>query len=349
MASKRYSDKELQVFLWVILPYITGMNSILFGECLYTGIKTFLVPFSLSALYLFGAYFVFGIVAVLIQKRFPANHDLFRRIGVMLPVFYLMNILLVTGIYDFYRLINPVDCTVISGNFWWAMAFGCLASTVITFLNEGIVNWDRWKASVTETEQLKNAYQKTRLLGLKGQINPHFLFNCFNSLSSLINEDEEKAERFLDEMTKVHRYMLRGADDQLVSLEDELKFAGSYLFLTNVRFGEAIKANIEVDGNISQKFLPPLSLQVILENIIYTNSASKSSPLWLSISAGEDGLLIRNTVQTRDRNDSSGLEEGLDNLITKYRLLHVADVRVEETSGERKIFLPLMPNKEVGI
>ncbi len=349
MASKRYSDKELQVFLWVILPYITGMNSILFGECLFTGVKSFIVPFCLSALYLFCAYFIFGVVAVLIQKRFPANHDLFRRIGVMLPVFYLMNILLVTGMYDFYRLIKPADCTAISANFWWAMAFGCLASTVITFLNEGIVNWDRWKASVTETEQLRNAYQKTRLLGLKGQINPHFLFNCFNSLSSLINEDEEKAERFLDEMTKVHRYMLRGADDQLVSLEDELKFAGSYLFLTNVRFGEAIKANIEVNGNMSQKFLPPLSLQVILENIIYTNSASKSSPLLLSISVGEDGLVIKNTVQTRDRNDGIGLEEGLDNLITKYRLLHVADVRVEETSGERKIFLPLMSNKEVGI
>jgi sensor histidine kinase YesM len=349
MASKRYSDKELQVFVWVILPYITGMNSILFEQCVFTGFKSFIVPFFLSAAYLFAVYFIFGLVAVLIQRRFPASHDLFRRIGVMLPVFYLMNVLLVTGIYDFYRLIRAVDCTPISANFWGAVAFGCLASTVITFLNEGIVNWDKWKASVTETEQLKNAYQKTRLLGLKGQINPHFLFNCFNSLSSLINEDEGKAVRFLDEMTKVHRYMLRGADDQLVSLDDELKFANSYLFLTNVRFGEAIKAAIEVGGNIGEKFLPPLSLQVILENIIYTNTASKSSPLSLSITAAEDGLVIRNTVRTRDRVEATGLEEGLDNLITKYRLLHVSAIRVEETSGERKIFLPLMSSKEAGV
>lgn len=345
--SKRYSDKEMKVFFWIIAPYTLAMMSIVFGECIFSGIRTFGIAFFLTAAYLFIAYSVFGLVAVLIQRRFPANNDLFRRVGIILPIFYVMNILLVTGLYGFFNFIKPFACVPVNNNLLWAIGYGCLASTVITFLNEAIVNWDRWKASVTETEQLQNAYQKTKLLGLKGQINPHFLFNCFNSLSSLISEDEEKAEQFLDEMTKVHRYMLRGDDDQLVTLEEELKFVQSYLFLTNVRFGEAIIAKIDVSSAIREKYLPPLSLQVILENIIYTNTASKSSPLRLSISDDGDNIIIRNSVQTKITRDASGFEEGLDNLITKYKLLHVADITVNETGAERIIILPLLEEKEV--
>lgn len=350
MALSRYSNKEIQIFFWVIIPYVIGINTIVFGECIYGSLKLFATFFGLSTLYLFCVYFFFGLVAVVIQRRFPANHDLFKRIGIMLPVFYLMNILLLTGLYSFYDFVKPNNCLPKLENFWWAFAFGCVSSTVITFLNEAIVNWDRWKNSVTETEQLKNAYQKTKLLGLKGQINPHFLFNCFNSLSSLISEDEERAELFLDEMTKVHRYMLRGDDDQLVTLNEELKFAQSYLYLTNVRFGEAIKATVNVDDEMRDKYLPPLSLQVILENIIYTNTATRSSPLMLEISSDDDQtLLITNSVQSRMRKDTGGFEEGLDNLITKYKLLHASGVTVHESETERTIVLPLLDKKEVAI
>jgi ligand-binding sensor domain-containing protein/sensor histidine kinase YesM len=343
----RYSDKELQVFLWVIIPYTLGMNTIVFGDCIYSGLTTFAISFVVSVVYLFVVYSIFGLVAVIIQRRFPANNDLFRRVGLMLPIFYVMNVLLVTGFYKLFNFLKPVDCTPINNNVLLAIGFACLASTVITFLNEAMANWDRWKASVTETDQLKNAYQKTKLLGLKGQINPHFLFNCFNSLSSLISEDEEKAELFLDEMTKVHRYMLRGDDDQLVTLEEELRFVQSYLYLTNVRFGEAIIARIDVSDSVRQKYVPPLSLQVILENTIYTNTASKSSPLRLTITDDGKNVVIMNSVQTKLSKDASGFEEGLDNLITKYKLLHVADITVDERSAERIIILPLLEEKEV--
>ena len=123
-------------------------------------------------------------------------------------------------------------------------------STVITFINEGMANWENWKNSLSESEKLKNAYQRSKLLGLKGQINPHFLFNCFNTLSGLIQENEEEAEKFLDEMTKVHRYLLRGDDEYLVPLADEMKFAAAYLYLTKARFGNAIVTEVNVPKSI---------------------------------------------------------------------------------------------------
>jgi two-component system LytT family sensor kinase len=341
MASKRYSDKELRLFAWVVLPYCFVMNLIVFGPCMFSSLRNIVLSTTLSVAYLFVAYFVFGLTASFIQRRFPSDHDLFKRIGIILPLFYILNIFLVAGLYRYYQQTNWFLCPTQERQFWWALAFGCFASTVITFLNEAAVNWSKWEKAVTETEQLKTAYQKSKLYGLKGQMNPHFLFNCFNSLSELIQEDEEKAERFLSEMTKVHRYLLRTDDEHLVNLEEELKFAQSYLFLIQARFGKAVQVAIDVQPDSTTMQLPPLSLQVILEHIIYTNVATKSRPLALSIFNEEHRLVIRHSLQHKLISSELYHEESLDNLIAKYRLLGAAAVLVEEQGKERIISLPL--------
>jgi sensor histidine kinase YesM len=343
----RYSSKEQQIFLWVIIPYLLAMNSLLFGSCMFSSASAFLLSILVSTAYLFVHYSLCGIVAVLIQRRFPSNQDVFRRISVMLPVFYMMNILMVTGIYGIYGKLIDIGCEPITGNFFWALGFCCLASTLITFLNEAALNWNKWKDAVTETEQLKNAFRKTRLFGLRGQVNPHFLFNCFNSLSSLIQEEPEKAEQFLDEMTRVHRYMLRGEDEHLVSLAEEIKYARSYLSLTKSRFGDAIQVDINVGPEYDKTYLPPLTLQAVIENIIYTNSASKSSPLRLRIRGEGEYLGICNTIQARMSRDPATHDEELDNLVNKYRLLNAPQISIREEGSERKILIPLFKEKEV--
>lgn len=333
-----------------MFPYVAGLNAIVFGSCIFQSLQLFIVSFSLTGIFImFMGYYLFGFVASLIKKRFPHNSDLFRRIGTMLPVFYVMNILLVTGLYTYHNLLNMLSCPALASRFWWAVLYACVTSSILTFINEGVSNWEAWKVSVTETEQLRNNYQKTKLLGLRGQVNPHFLFNCFNSLSSLINEDEAKAERFLNEMTKVHRYMLSCDDEQLVTLEEEVKFARSYLYLTEARFGNAIATSIVIDKEVEMKYLPPLSLHIVLENIIYTNSASKMEPLQIHISSNGNTLVIRNSVCLKCRKENAQSEEGLDNLIKKYKLLNKPAVEINETSTRREIILPLIDKEEVMI
>ena len=135
--------------------------------------------------------------------------------------------------------------------------------------------------------------------------------------------------------------MLRTDDEQLVSLEQELKFARSYLFLIKVRFGQAVNISINVETDIMEKQLPPLSLQVILENIIYTNAAIKSSPLFLAIYNEKTRLIIKNSLQNKVLSNEAYIEEGLDNLIAKYRLLGGMEINVQENTYERIIRLPL--------
>jgi len=346
---KRYSKNEPWIFVWIMIPYVIAMNLILFGSCIMRSLSEFSAAFLTSTIYLFACYFVFGLGAIQIRKQVPAAGDLFKRISIMLPVFYVMNIGLVNGIIFLYNHVHLISCNVKHGIMWWGVLYGCIMSTGITFLNEGVANFEIWKSSLNETERLRNMYKRSKLLGLKGQINSHFLFNCFNTLSGLIDEDEEKAEKFLDEMTKVHRYLLRKDDDMFVSLQDEIKFSVSYLYLIKQRFGSGIEIKMNVAEKSADQLLPPLSMQVVLENIIYTNAVSKNDPLLIDISATDDVLQIRHSIHEKKIVENLGTDEGLDNLVNKYILLKAGVVEIKESEKERMIKLPLIKEMEVAL
>ena len=342
MPVKRYSKQEPIVFLYVMVPYIFIMNLLIFGNCIFESVGIFFKSFALSAIYFCLVYGVFGSVAVMIRNQNPGAGDLFKRVSIMLPVFYAMNIAAIFGAYKFYDAFHWLSCPTKPNMLWWTILYACIMSTVITFINEGMANLEKWKNSLSESDKLKNAYQRSKLLGLKGQINPHFLFNCFNTLSGLIEEDEQEAEKFLDEMTKVHRYLLRGDDEYLVPLLDEIKFASSYLYLTKARFGNAIEVEVDIPKDLLYQRIPPLSMQVILENIIYANALNKKEPLKITIENRDNKkLVITHTLHEKKIVQDMNMHEGLDNLINKYRLLNTEEIEVTETPQKRVIILPL--------
>ena len=350
MQVKRYSKTEPLIFMWVMVPYTVIMNTLVFGTCIFSSLKVFVETLIISLLYFGLMYGVFGTVALMVRKRFPQDGDLFRRILVMLPLFYLMNILAVQCLFILYESINWLSCRPIRNMEWWTSGFGCLASTMLTFVNEAAAGWDKWKTSVTETGRLQRAYQKSRLLSLKRQINPHFLFNCFNTLSSLISEDEKEAEQFLDEMTKVYRYLLKSDEEPLVNLDEELKFIDAYLYLSITRFGSALDVAIDVDEACRHKMIAPLSLQVILENIIYLNAFSKTNPMHIRIYTNtKNTLVIHNTLQPKNSSEAMNYEEALDDLVNKYKLLSQREVEIYETVLQRDIIIPLIEKEEVTV
>ncbi|MGC4100738.1 sensor histidine kinase [Ferruginibacter sp.] len=347
MALKRYSKKEPLVFAWVMVPYIFFLNLLMLGSCIFGSLSLFFKSFFYSGIFIIVIYFLFGMVAILIQKRFAAAGDLFKRISIMLPVFYVMNCLAISALFYLHHKLQLLSCPVKTDMLLWSIIYACLMSTIITFINEGVANWESWKASITEAERIKNVYQRSKVLGLKGQINPHFLFNCFNTLSGLIQEDEAKAEIFLNEMTRVHRYLLRSDDELLVSVDMEIKFAASYLYLAKERFGDAIHIDINVAPADLEKKLPPLSMQVILENIIYTNALSKLNPLHIYIgSTSNNELSIINTIHEKTVVQNYNVDDGLNNLVDKYKILNAGSITIEERDGKRTFLLPFFAKKE---
>ena len=350
MRTPRQLRREIIAAAWIMPPYILVLNILMFGSCVLQSAAEFGKSFLYSGLCLLSAYFIFRSVAMLMRKSVPAPGDLFKRIAYMLPVFYLMTVIMVSSLFSIYEKVKLLDCPVRQGMLWWAIVYGCIISTVLTFINEGVAYWGEWKASLAETERLKNAYRRSKLLGLKGQINPHFLFNCFNTLSGLIQENEAKAEKFLDEMTKVHRYLLRSDDELLVPVAEELKFARSYLYLSKERFGKALQATVAIDDTLMQKLIPPLSMQVILENIIYTNAMDKKNPLSIRIyAADETQLCIANSKQEKIIGKNLNVDEGLDNLVIKYKMLNAPPVTIIDDPNERKLYLAFIELQEVGL
>lgn len=198
-----------------------------------------------------------------------------------------------------------------------------------------------WRKSAIEAEQLRSEKFASQYQSLKDQLNPHFLFNSLNVLSNLVYEDADRSAAFIQKLSKIYRYVLDVQQEQLVSLSQELDFARNYLELQKIRFEENLIFSIKIE-NEKGFLLPPLSLQLLLENAIKHNEASQDHPLFISILQKENELWISNSFQLKStlKNDSPGI--GLSNIRMRYTLLSNRQIEVAQDENEFLVKLPLL-------
>jgi LytS/YehU family sensor histidine kinase len=197
------------------------------------------------------------------------------------------------------------------------------------------------------TKDLERELSQIRFEVLKNQINPHFLFNSLNVLSGLIAKDSEKAQKFIDEFSHIYRYVLETIEQPLVTLGEEIKFARSYIYLQQIRYGESLLFDVHLPASYLDKYLPPLSLQLVLENVIKHNLNSSEQPLHIRISADGESLIIKNNIQLKFSNDQrSGL--GQKNLAKRYAMVttRIPEFRVE--TDDYMVTLPLITEEPYG-
>lgn len=183
---------------------------------------------------------------------------------------------------------------------------------------------------------------------LKNQLDPHFLFNSLNVLSSLIDENPKQAQKFTASMSKIYRYVLEQKDKELVTVEDELEFAKTYCDLLKTRFEDSVDFVFEVRTEDYRRFVVPLCLQLLLENCIKHNFATYSKPLVIKIFSENDTLCIENNLQVREQiKESSGI--GLANIVQRYALLTRRNVFIEKSEDYFKVKLPVLASKPAEI
>ncbi|HUC81703.1 MAG TPA: histidine kinase [Flavisolibacter sp.] len=341
----QYSGKDYLVLAIVILPFTVALNSVLFGGRYFTQWGIFL-PSTLITAFVFSLDFTLcGVLAQMLKRRMAQEEDMPRRLFLMIVCFVLISGIFLLTIFHGYELIPSFNYTYNEKSFIWAYMSMAIVNIFLTLLIEGIYRYNIWRENLKETEKIKKTFTQSQLLGLKSQVNPHFLFNSLNTLSSLISEDEKEAEVFLNEMSKVYRYMLRGDDEQLVPLKTELKFIQSYIHLLGKRFGQSLQVKLNIQEEDKEKLLPPLSLQVLIENAFNQNVMSKADPLLITICSNGTELLVRNSRKPKMISNDMDIESGLDNLVTKYRLLNAASVTIKDEEKQRSIFLPLIDYK----
>ncbi|GAB4036059.1 sensor histidine kinase [Spirosoma gilvum] len=229
--------------------------------------------------------------------------------------------------------------------------FNTLVSVVgtvqIAAVYEGIYLYQRWRISYDEAQELKKVNLQSQLDSLKTQINPHFLFNNLNSLSSLITSDAQQAEQFLDELSSVYRYLLRQNDRDLCPLSDEIQFINAYFHLLKTRFGDGIFMEMDVDERSLICLIPPLTLQLLVENAIKHNIISVGQPLTIRLYTQQENLYVENNLQVKKVAVASN-QVGLQNIMMKYKLLDHPSVTVYQDETTFRVGIPLLtPSTEL--
>jgi len=206
---------------------------------------------------------------------------------------------------------------------------------------EAVLWFKRGQESLIKSEKLEKENSQIRYETLKNQLNPHFLFNSLNVLSSLIKRDTDKAQNFVDEFSSVYRYTLDVIEKPVVELREELDFAKSYLFLQKIRFDNAVNTEIHVDASKLSYLVPPLAVQTLLENAFKHNKATGDHPLKIKICDENYFLIVVNNLQPKIKGtDSKGV--GLTNLRKRYELLGEELPQYSVTEKEYIAKIPLI-------
>lgn len=281
-------------------------------------------------------------VLIYFRNRYPEMHQSQQRI--------LGQLLVCAAVTIVIRFMNIwfYDITLFWGYHFPKAAYlhsifvGLLYLVIVGGVYEGIYYFRKWKQLFYETEALKRESLQTQLDALKAQINPHFLFNNLGSLSSLIMEDQDRAVSFVNELSYVYRYLLQANDKNLTTLRAELKFIEHYFHLLKTRFGDGIKLINSIESEYEEYSLPPLTLQVLIENAVKHNAILPNKPLLIHLYTDEaNNLIVINNLQKRTSIIPSN-KLGLHNIITKYQLLKQREVLVTQTEEVFQVIIPLI-------
>lgn len=202
-----------------------------------------------------------------------------------------------------------------------------------------------WRNEVQQKEQVKRESLSLQYKVLQEQINPHFLFNSLNVLGSLIDIDVDKAKTFTHELSTFYRDVLHFKNQDIISLKEEIDFVKKYIYLQQIRFGEALQVDIIANEKIDGKVIP-LSLQSLVENAIKHNQMSVADPLKIVIAISDNyELIVENNLQLKKQVEKSS-QTGLDNLAGRYEYL--TGKKMVITSNERyfRVSMPLIRIKD---
>jgi hypothetical protein len=228
-------------------------------------------------------------------------------------------------------------------NYYVAM----IITLVITFSLHLFHFYKKYQENRVKQQKIIAGTASAKFETLKNQIDPHFLFNSLNVLSSLIEENPDSAQRFTTSLSKVYRYVLEQKDKELVSVQEELAFAKTYMNLLKMRFENSVFYEVPDKVSNPEALVVPLSLQLLLENTIKHNIVSQQKPLHIRIFEKDGYLVVQNDLQKKEvLQERKGV--GLQNIVSRYAIITARKVQVEESEKHFTVKLPVL-TKQVTI
>lgn len=333
------NDKKIRIifipFFGIVIPNLTG----LFGHITYS-----------SPIYWIG-YIYFILISFIIWhgNRFllfkqREHYDWFAnplRKLVMLVfanVFYTapVTILMLLWWYHFAGFAQP-DWNVIK----LVTLMNVIAVIFITHVYETVFLIKERENDIVRFEKLERAKAEAELEALKSQIDPHFMFNSLNTLAHLIKKDPGKALQFNENLSDVYRYILMNKDRELVQLKEEIEFLNNYYALLRLRFGKGVRLSINGSGEYDQFLIPPISLQILLENAVKHNKIDEKQPLRIDLQLTDSKLVFSNRLRLK-RLKGKTPRIGLKSLSERYKLITQKEIEVHAADDIFSVSLPLL-------
>ncbi len=262
---------------------------------------------------------------------------IFIQVGIGLFFTYLfLNTIFSLNIY-FYHFVKINKIIMVAGNLLWTLLVLAINSF---FMGEYF--FTKWKQALVRSIEAEKHLAQMQFANLQNQLNPHFLFNSLTTLNSLIYENQAQASAFLKQLATMYRYVMRHNQDVLVSISDELSFIHQYLALLNTRFGSSFRYEINIPIELASHKIVPVTLQILIENVVKHNQMSEENPLFVEIYTEGQFICVKNRKQLR-RNLNTSNKIGLQNLKKLYLLTSAnSEVLVTDTEGYFLVKVPLL-------
>ena len=335
---------------WIAL--VCAGTALLFAPPPWRDPRGYAVSLGIAFCYAAGLWFANAYTADLLNLRSGWSERPIRRLLLTVGASFLASlvVIVVVGELSAVLLFHRSLGYNLRHHFVAQSAFPLLTTVVVSLFMHSRSFLLAWREATVRAERLEKESAVARLDSLRRQVDPHFLFNSLNALTSLVEEEPQRAVRFIRQLSSVYRYVLDSQAQELVPLSEELAFAEAYVFLQKTRLDEALQVELTLPpaAALAGFYLPPLALQLLLENALKHNTAYQASPLRLHVAADAAAatLTVRNTLRPRrlPANEASG--RGLANLRARYAFLTPRPVAAGPVGEEFVVTLPLLALEE---
>ena len=310
------------------------------------------MTFLVSSMYSFGLGFGNGMINVFLDKKWDWLEQTNLRVyfGLITTILYTIPVVLGINYLTFVVFQDLEPKQFFSERMIWVHLFYIILSLCVSIFMHArsfMANWKHASKREVIEHKIIAGTASAKFESLKNQIDPHFLFNSLNVLSSLIEENPDNAQRFTTSLSKVYRYVLEQKDKELVSVEEELAFAKTYMNLLKMRFENSLFYELPTTILNPEAKVVPLSLQLLLENTVKHNVVSEQRPLHIRIFLEGDYLVVENDYQKKEvLQERQGV--GLQNIINRYGIITNRKVLVEQNELVFAVKIPVL-TKQISI
>ncbi|GAB2967334.1 hypothetical protein GCM10027048_42530 [Hymenobacter coalescens] len=305
--------------------------------------SVFLVEWGISLLFTVVLWQGTRVIWARLVERYPQVEQTTRRLWLLLGACLLYTSGATVAVVALLHVALPEFFKLTPNSFAAQIIFNLLPTTVVMLGYESRHFFLQWAANVRRAEQLQNAGQKAQLEALQQQLDPHFLFNSLNTLAALVEPGNAAAQNFVEQLADVYRYVLLSRERRTVPLREELAFVEAYVALQKARLRDNLQVSVKVSAELLERHVAPLSVQLLIENALKHNEASRQHPLLVHVAAEAGWLTVCNARRARTTRLGPSTGMGLRNIRERYALLLPEHpVQVDDAPDTFTVRLPLI-------